>query len=89
MKHETWTRHGGGIGRRLDTARRGTAWHTAFHCVLHVAIGSHTSLRLTGPSTMARDVAAQPFAWLARADPPPQASSIPSGEFHKWVGVVR
>ena len=74
--------------RHRQTARYGTTWHTAFHCMLRVAIGGHTSLRLTGPSTMARDVAAQPFAWLARADPPHQANSFPSGEIHKWAGVM-
>ena len=59
-----------GWRRHRQTARHGTAWHTAFYCMLRVAIGGHTSLHYTGPSTVARDVAAQPFAWLARANPP-------------------
>ena len=33
--------------RHRQTARHGTAWHTAFHCMLRVAIGGHTSLHYT------------------------------------------
>ena len=41
---DQWSRRHG------QTARHGTAWHTAFYCMLCVAIGGHMSLHLMGPS---------------------------------------
>ena len=65
--------------RHRQTARHGTAWHTAFHCMLRVAIGGHTSLHLTGPSTMASRRRGATHRMTCEGQPSPSSKLIPVG----------